>query len=93
MTAARTAAETREQLLNQLLSLRLRRARRLPRPAPSRSALNRTDAAGSPGPTVASQTMLNEFQKTEQARGALLTYRGRRLLNAGEPWLLERTGG
>jgi signal transduction histidine kinase len=88
--AVRTAAQTRDQLLAQLLLLRLRRAQGFLVTAESLC----TEPYGRQllayaGPCI--QTMLTEFQTTERARGARLTYRGRRVLDAGEP-LSEQTG-
>ena len=84
LTAARSAAQTRNQLLSQLLDLRLRRADGLLLSAESFC----TESSGPQSLAYAGsciKTMLTEFQKTERARGALLTYRGRRQLTVGEP--------
>ena len=82
-TSARTATETRDALLDQLFSLRVRRAKGFLLSAQAfcvepygRRWLQWIDTCVQP--------LLNEFQSTEQARGALLAYRGRRILQAGE---------
>ena len=92
-TSARTATETRDRLLHQLFSLRLRRAQGFLMSAESfcvepygRRWLQWIDTCVQP--------LLNEFQSTERARGALLAYRGRRVLKAGtEPAPLEAPPG
>ena len=82
-SSARTATETRAALLNQLFALRVRRAKGFLLSAETfcvepygRRWLRWIDTCVQP--------LLNEFQSTEQARGALLAYRGGRILEAGE---------
>jgi signal transduction histidine kinase len=92
-TSARTATETRAALLNQLFSLRMRRAHGFLLSAEvfcvepyGRRWLQWIDSCVQP--------LLNEFQNTERARGALLAYRGRRVLKAGaEPAPFEGPQG
>lgn len=80
---ARTAAETRERLLSQLLRLRLRRAEGFLSAAENLCG----EVAGKDRiawQTGCVRTMLRDFRETEQAQGALLSYDGRRLAGAGE---------
>ena len=81
-SSARTATETRAALLRQLFSLRSRRAHGFLLSAEvfcvepyGRRWLLWIDTCVQP--------LLNEFQTTERARGALLEYRGQRVLTAG----------
>ena len=82
--SARTAAETRSALLHQLLDLRRRRAQGFLVSA-------ETFCTEDTGPQSLTwvvdrcvRIMLNEYQRTERARGAQLTYHGRQVLYAGE---------
>ena len=80
---ALTAATTREQLLTQVLRLRLRRVDGFLAVAEQLCGepYGRGRVAWENGCV---RTMLAEFQQTEQATGAALSYAGRRLYTAGQ---------
>jgi signal transduction histidine kinase len=83
-TAARTAAQMRGRLLAQLLELRTRRGEGFL--VSAEGFCTEEDSRRQyayVGPCVTS--LLSEFRSTERARSAFLNYRGRHIVNAGDP--------